>query len=173
MRQLKRNKQILYASRPRSINLVDANGNRLVDAEGNYIVYSNGEDIPLSEDIYARDINGEIIYTDVDGVQIPVLSETVAKYEPPTRFRANISFNSGETQMAEYGLDVSGYHAVISAEKGEFRFDEKTLIWHTSEPVVDIEDGSAIPSTADYRVVAVKTSLNEERFYLKKRVDDE
>ena len=26
--------------------------------------------------------------------------------------------------------------------------------------------------TADYRVVAIKTSLNEERFFLKKRVDD-
>lgn len=172
MRQLKKNKQILYASRPRSNNLIDANGNRLVDAQGNNIVYYRTNEIPKTEDIYARDENGEIIYTDVDGELIPVLSETIARYEPPTRFKANISFNSGETQMAEYGLDVSGYHAVISAKKGEFDFDEKTLIWHTSEPVID-DDGCAIPSTADYRVVAIKTSLNEERFYLKKRVDDE
>jgi hypothetical protein len=38
----------------------------------------------------------------------------------------------------------------------------------------EIDDyGQVIPETADYRVVAIKTSLNEERFILKKRVDDE
>jgi hypothetical protein len=69
--------------------------------------------------------------------------------------------------MAEYGLDVTKYNAVINADKGEFPFDEQTLIWHTSEPRYD--GNNVLPESADYRVVAVKTSINEERFILRKR----
>ena len=74
--------------------------------------------------------------------------------------------------MAEYGLNTSNYDAIISADKGVLGFNEQTLIWHTSEPLID-DYGQAIQESADYRVVAIKTSLNEERFILKKRVDDE
>lgn len=172
MRQLKKNKQKMFYSEPKNNKIYDSNGNTLVNDENNYIV-SQMKDAPEpTEDIYARDEEGNIIYTNVDGELIPVLSETKNNYEPPTIFYANISFNSGETIMAEYGLNVSNYDAVISADKGKLPFDERTLIWHTSAPEID-DYGQAIPESADYRVVAIKTSLNEERFILKKRVDDE
>lgn len=141
MRQLRRNKQKMF-----------------------YALYT--EDVP----IYAKDEEGNILTTDVDGVEVPVVDSYVSAYTEAVEFKANISFDSGETRLAEYGLNVGDYNAVISADKGVLPFDEQTLIWHNSEP--EYKDGVIVPESADYRIIAVKTSLNEERFILKKRVDD-
>lgn len=138
MRQLEQNKQTLYYA--------------------NYV----GE-IP----VYAYDENGEVITTEIDGVEEPVVESTQVVYSDATEFKANISFNSGETKMAEYGLYDGDYNAIISADKGTLPFDEQTLIWHKTEPTY--RDGYVLPEGAEYRVVAIKTSLNEERFILKKR----
>ena len=172
MRQLKGNKQKLYYSQPQSKNIIDSKGHKLVNDKTEQIVYENINPQPITDDIYAKDEDGNVIYTTVDGVSYPVLSETKSYYDPPTIFYANISFDGGETKPAEYGLDTSGYNAVISVDKGKYHFSEKTLIWHESEPEVD-QYGRVLPETADYRIVAIKTSLNEERLFLKKRVDDE
>lgn len=139
MRQLSQNKQTLYYA--------------------NFI----GE-VP----IYATDDEGNVLTTDVDGTDEPVIESMVESYGEVIEIKANISFNSGETNMAEYGLKVDDYNAIISAEKGKYPFDEQTLIWHTSEPQYD-GNKFVLPESADYRVVAIKTSLNEERFILKKQ----
>lgn len=142
MRQLRKNKQTLY-----------------------YALFR--ENIP----IYARDDEGNILTTNVDGETVQVIDSHKAGYLNPVEFKANISFDSGETRLGEYGLNQSDYNAVISADKGTLPLNEQTLIWHTSEPRYDSNE-MVIPESADYRVIAVKTSLNEERFLLKKRVDD-
>lgn len=120
--------------------------------------------------VYATDDSGNILTTNVDGVDVEVVEAYIQGYSEPTEFKANISFNSGETYMAEYGLDVSKYNAVINATKGKFPFTEQTIIWHKSSPAYD-EHGLVRPESADYKVVAIKTSLNEERFILKKLAD--
>lgn len=142
MRTLKRNKQKLY-----------------------YALYV--EDVP----IYAYDEEGNILTTEVDGVTVYVVDSYKSGYSAPVEFEANISFDSGETRLGEYGLNTSDYNAVISADKGELPFNEQTLIWHTSEPKIDIQTGEALPESADYKITAIKTSLNEERFILKKTVN--
>lgn len=142
MRTLKKNEQTLYYA--------------------NYV-----GDIP----IYATDEEGNILTTDVDGEIVEVIDSYKQGYSNPEEFEANISFNSGETIMAEYGLDVGEYNAVIQATKGEFPFNEQTLIWHTSEPEYDSSD-NVLPESADYKVVAIKSSLNEERFILRKRAEE-
>lgn len=130
--------------------------------------YANfGEEIP----IYAYDEDGNILTTEVDDEIENVIDGNKQGYGEVIDFKANISFNSGETKLAEYGLNEGDYNAIISANKGELPFDEQTLIWFTSEPQYDSEN-NVLPESADYRVVAVKTSLNEEKFILKKRVDD-
>jgi hypothetical protein len=141
MRQLRRNKQKMF-----------------------YALYT--EDVP----IYATEDEGNILTTEVDGEPVQVVDSYVSGYAEAVEFKANISFDSGETRMAEYGLNVGDYNAVISADKGILPFDEQTLIWHNSEP--EYNNGVIVPESADYRVIAIKTSLNEERFILKKRVDD-
>ena len=109
--------------------------------------------------------------TIIDGVERPIKVGIRQGYETPIEFRANLSVNSGETMQSEYGLNVGDYNAIISAEKGVLPFDERTLIWHKSEPQFN-EDKTVKPESADYRVIAIKTSLNEERFILKARVED-
>lgn len=110
-------------------------------------------------------------YTEIDGVQVPIKVGQKQSYSVLTPFKANISVNSGNTYQAEFGLDVGDYNAIISANKGELPFAEQTLVW-TSEPETDAE-GIADPETADYRVIAIKTSINEERFILKARVNEQ
>lgn len=126
-----------------------------------------------SKDIvdYKRDLDGNIIYTKVNGKEETVMGDPVSCYAEAVEFEANISFDSGETKQAEYGLNTTDYNAVISANKGELPFNEQTLIWSDSEPKYD-GNSRVIPETADYKVVAIKTSLNEERFFLKKQVKD-
>ena len=121
--------------------------------------------------VYATDDDGNILTQTIDGETVQVIDSYRQGYSEATEFSANISFNSGETAMSEFGLNPSQYNAVINATKGMFPFDEQTLIWHTSP--VEYDDNDRVkPESADYRVIAIKTSLNEERFILKKRVDD-
>lgn len=117
--------------------------------------------------VYLKDENGNIVYQEIDGMEYPVVECTKNDYSTPVEFEANISGNSGETRLADYGLNVGDYDAIIVANKGEFPFTEQTLIWHKTTPV--ITDDGVKPESADYKVVAIKTSLNEERFVLKKR----
>lgn len=121
--------------------------------------------------IYAYDDDGNVITQVIDGETVNVIDSYMQGYTNPKEFKANISFNSGDTRMAEYGLNVDSYNAVISADKGKLPFNEQTLIWFESEPKYDV-DKTVLPESADYRVVAIKTSLNEERFILKKRAED-
>lgn len=108
-------------------------------------------------------------YTQIDGVQVPIKKGTRQSYSNPAEFSANLSVNSGNTFQSEYGLDVGDYNAIISAEKGNLPFTEQTLIWDVTEPQYD-GDNNVLPESADYKVIAIKTSLNEERFILKARV---
>lgn len=109
-------------------------------------------------------------YTEVDGNLVPIKTGKTQSYAPICQFKANLSVNSGNTYQAEFGLDIGEYNAIVSANKGELPFTEQTLIW-TKEPETDAEE-KAKPETADYRVIAIKTSINEERFILKARVSE-
>lgn len=129
-------------------------------------------DVDEKVPVYMCDSEGNVITTEVDGEAVQVIDGYTSEYTAPISFKANISANSGETRIAEYGLNDGDYDAIISANKGEFDFTEQTLIWHTSTPETN-SSGYALPESADYRVIAIRTSLNEERFVLKKRVDEE
>lgn len=119
---------------------------------------------------YIKTVDIDLGYTEIGGQQIPIKRGQFQTYSAPVEFEANFGVRNGETYQSEYGLNTSDYNAVISANKGELPFTEQTLIWCTENaPTVNL-DGSAIPETADYRVIAIKTSLNEERFILKARV---
>ena len=162
MRTLKKNEQTLYYAQ--------YVGNQVAISDENLFELENGDSL-LTEN--SEPMLADVSETlDIDGESY-ILSESAEEvYSLPVKFKANISFDSGETQLAEYGLNPSDYHAIINAPKGKFPFTEQTLIWHKSVPVIDRKTRRVRPETADYRVKAIKTSLNEERFILKKRVDD-
>lgn len=162
MRQLRKNRQVLYYASYKGVKPVYATTENYLTTEDDKLI--------LTED--GKLLVGNVpLMTDVDGEMVAVVDAYKDEYSVPAIFKANISFDSGETRLGEYGLNPSDYNAIISAEKGKLPFDERTLIWYQSEVEYD-EDGLVKPETADYRVIAIKTSLNEERFILKKRVDD-
>ena len=87
-------------------------------------------------------------------------------YSAPEEFVANISFSSGDTQDVEFGVDISGYDAIIVTDLKAIPITETSLIWFETEPPTTENDGS----TADYSVIAVRHSLNQTKAILKRRV---
>ena len=124
-----------------------------------------GERVP----IYETDENGNIVYyTDSDGNKIPIeTGESTTGYSQPVSFFGNISMSGGEVDSVEFGIDVSGYDATLVVDKGTIPIDETSLIWHTSEVEYKDEEKTIVDeNTADYKVIAVKPSLNTIKYIL-------
>lgn len=118
------------------------------------------------EDVFVKDDNGEPIvdYIDEQG-NIYYRTETVSKYSEPTDFFASISMSGGESEAVEFGVDIGNYDAVIITALNEFPISETSFIWKDSEPEYTA-DGRLNTSTADFRVKAVKPSLNQTKYLL-------
>ena len=88
-------------------------------------------------------------------------------YSLPVEFKANISFSSGETQTKEFGIDIGDYDAVLVFNKDEFPITETSLIWFNSEVgYKDTAQTIVNGDTADFRVLAIKPSLNHTKVIL-------
>lgn len=119
--------------------------------------------------IYETDENGNILYyEDKDGNKISLeTGETEVGYGKAVEFFGNIAMSGGEVKSEEYGIDVSQYDAILLMNKGELPIDETSLIWFESavgykDTAETIVDGN----TADFRVLAVKPSLNVTKYVL-------
>lgn len=117
--------------------------------------------------IYERDEDGNIIYIDIDGEQVPSIAGEIAGYNEPVIFFANIAMSGGESEAKEYGVNQTDYEAVIVTTDKSLPIDELSLIWHTTEPMLGA-DGLVDADSADYKVIAVKPSLNGVKYLLKK-----
>lgn len=118
------------------------------------------------EDVFVKDDNGEPIvdYIDEQG-NIYYRTETVSKYSEPTDFFASISMSGGESEAVEFGVDIGNYDAVVITALNEFPISETSFIWTTSQPEYTAE-GRLNTATADFRVKAVKPSLNQTKYLL-------
>lgn len=120
--------------------------------------------------VYELDEDGNpvISYIDEDGnIYYAETGETELNYSEPVSFFANIAFSSGEAQTQEYGVDISAYDAVLIIGKNEIPITETSLIWYESEvgykdTLKTIVDGH----TADFKVLAIKPSLNQIKVIL-------
>ena len=117
--------------------------------------------------VYQCDEYGNIMYTEVDEEKIPIEIGTVAGYNKPVSFYANIAMSGGEAEAKEYGFDVGAYEAVLVTTDKSLPISETSRIWHTSEPQYG-SDGMVDGDSADYSVLAVKPSLNGMKYLLKK-----
>lgn len=137
MRALSRNKQVLYYS---------LHGER--------------------EPIYAKDKDGNIIYDTLpDGRTVPrETGEMTDGYAEPVKFYGNIAKGAGIADTMPYGIDLSGYDALLYVPKNLLPLSEETLIWYQSEPVVN--NGKVDETSADYRVKRVPPSLDEMVYLL-------
>lgn len=117
--------------------------------------------------IYEQDADGNVLYIEVDGAQVPVeTGEKKPGWGVPVEFYGNISMSGGDAEEAEYGLDLSQYEAVLVTDKGLLPVDEKSRIWHDTEPVMNV-DGTVDGLTADYTIVKINKSLNADKYILK------
>lgn len=116
--------------------------------------------------IYERDSDGNIIYDEVDGELHPRILSEQAGYNNPVSFSANIAMSGGETEAKEYGLNSTDYEAVIVTTDKTLPMDELSLIWQKTAPVIN-PDGTVDGDSADYKVIAVRPSMNAVRYFLK------
>lgn len=141
MRTLERNKQNLYYA-------------LYVGEEPEYVLDESG--------------NKVVAYTDDEGnVYYEETGRKVPTYGLPIPFSANISTSGGEATTQEYGIDVSNYDALILLEKDEVPLEETSLIWFESEPRYTDADRTVLDgNSADYKVLAIKPSLNQLKVVL-------
>lgn len=79
--------------------------------------------------------------------------DTVAKYSKPIEFKASLSVGQSDADDSPFGKDIS-YDRIISTVNKSLPITETSLIWYETKPVL-LEDGSADPSSADYKVAAM------------------
>lgn len=130
------------------------------------LMYSvQGEQQP----IYEKDEYGNILFdTMPDGTEIPRETGNFTNgYSYPQEFRANISASGGKTEDTAYGVDLSGYDAILYSVKGNVGLNELSLIWLDNEPTM-LSDGTPDPKSADYIVRRVPPCINEIVYLLEK-----
>lgn len=117
--------------------------------------------------VYKRDENGNIEYVEIDGEKIPIELGTVAGYNEPVIFYANIAMSGGEAEAREYGMNISDYEAVIVTAQMDLPLTETSIIWWDSEPQYN-SDGTVNGDLADYGVISMRRSKNSMKYLLKK-----
>lgn len=123
--------------------------------------------------IYETDDDGNVIYIEVDGVQVPVSTgEHETGYSEPIEFRGAIFSQLENAIMRAWGSDNSNNYAVLVLAKGakdvngnEIKLPMGTKLWRTSQ--IKYKASKVDVSSADYSVEGVMTEeLNENSFYL-------
>lgn len=141
------------------------------------LLYSlQGDNVP----IYETDDEGNIVYEEIDGEQVPVeTGESFTGYQAPVIFYGNLSFYTGWNYPGVWGVTLNNADAILLMDKNELPIDETSRIWFQSKPqtktvqVYDDEKGEMIEITvtdadsADFSVSRIIPSLNCVRYVLK------
>lgn len=141
------------------------------------LLYSlQGENVP----IYEVDGEGDIVYEEVEGVNVPVeTGDSFTGYEEPIEFFGNLSFYTGWNYPGVWGVTLNNADAILLMDKNELPIDETSRIWFKSEPttktvkVYNTETGEMTDRTvtdadsADFSVSRIIPSLNVVRYVLK------
>lgn len=93
-------------------------------------------------------------------------------YSEPIEFEGNIALSGNKESLeAEYGLDLSEYHAILIVSNNSLPIKEGSLIWHNLTPKTN-SNGNALKESADYVVKKVVPSINSCKYVLQKLVTD-
>lgn len=143
MRTLRRNKQHLYYAM-----LIGTMPEYALDKDGNKILDEVASDGTVTYKRTGRKVN---------------------QYSEPQGFMANISFSTSDVVETEFGVDLSGYDAVLVMDKDEIPITETSLLWYRTEPVFKDADKTILDeSSADFKVLQVKPSLNYTKYILQR-----
>lgn len=109
-------------------------------------------------------------HEDSEGNKYPIeTGEYKYPYLNPVSFKGNIAMSGGESEAAEFGINISDYNAVLVMNKGELPITETSLIWFETKPIYG-DDGYVDEHSADYTVVKISPSLNSDKYILKRVV---
>lgn len=115
-----------------------------------------------SEVVYLTDEDGNIVYEEVDGEEVPVeIGHNPPAYNEPVEFKGYIQFKGGEDEARAFGVSVGSYTHLLIMRKDEIPITETSLIFD-HEP-----QGEITENTADYKVYRVAPSLNFVTYLLK------
>jgi hypothetical protein len=115
---------------------------------------------------YVLDDNGNKVveYVDDDGnVYYKETGNVIDIYSEPVPFYGNISMSGGEVETVEFGLNIGDYEAVLLTSKNVLPITETSLIWLNTKPT----DGVVKREQADYTVIKISPSLNQDKYVLK------
>ena len=123
---------------------------------------------------YEYDEQGNKIVDYVDeGVTYYVETGTTIKvYSEPVEFKGNIALSGSDVTRQEFGVSDDRYEAVLVTNKNQLPITETSLLWYQTTPSTKTIEGVtyADDATADYRVLKVIPSLNNDRYILAKVV---
>lgn len=122
------------------------------------------------EPVYEVDDAGNKVVDD-DGNYIET-GAYLLLYGSPVLFKGNIALSGSDVTRQEFGVSEDRYEAVLVTNKGQLPITETSLLWYQTEPQTKvIEDVTyADDTTADYRILKVVPSLNNDRYILAKVV---
>lgn len=120
--------------------------------------------------VYELDSDGNIIYDDIDGEEVPRIVDYQSGYEEPVEFIGNISFAGGESEADVFGISQSDYDAKLAMAKGDIPITETSLIFEDSDP--KYSSGILVESSADYRVKKIAAGRFDTVYLLKRIVHD-
>ena len=118
------------------------------------------------EPVYLTDDNGDVIYEEIDGEQVPIeTGSNPPHYDDPVSFKGNIQFSFGEAQARSFGVSTGDYEYVLFMRDGEIPVTETSLIFYKSEPQYD--NGVLVEKSADFRIIRVLPYLDFTAYLLK------
>lgn len=119
--------------------------------------------------IYEKDEQGNIIYTDIEGIQTPIEIGTIpGGYKViPVPIETNLAMSGGDAEALEYGVTTADYSARFTTTDKSLPITETSLMWEIL-PLLD-ENGMADSTTADWKVVKVSRSQEEVAYLLDKK----
>ena len=115
---------------------------------------------------YLKDENGQIIFEDIDGEQVPIeTGYNPPTYQAPVEFGGYIQFSGGEGEAESFGVSADSYSHILIMRKDEIPIDETSLIFKAEPQTVSEE-------TADFKVTRVAESLNFVTYLLRAKDAD-
>ena len=124
--------------------------------------------------VYVLDEHGEKI-VDYESGGVTYYKETgtnVLLYTKPVAFNGNIALSGSDVTRQEFGISDDRYEAVLVTNKDLLPITETSLLWYQTAPATKTVNGAiyADDTTADYKVLRVIPSLNNDRYILAKVV---
>lgn len=115
---------------------------------------------------YLKDLDGNIVYEEVDGEEVPVeTGYSEPHYEDAVSFMGYIQFQGGESEAKAFGVSMDSYTHILIMRRDEIPIDETSLIF-LNEPETVAENA------ADFKVTKIAESLNFVTYLLRAKDAD-